>query len=194
MIPGVCRKILLRVLRVSVVHCFFFRVRGVYTEKFDFPYRLQGAHYLVFAVIGLLSLTLTIHAQSKITIDHNTGKAANAEFKFKHIPSPARDDAATKARVSMVDAEADPNSADISALTDGILPTSDDQPRKNFFLRAGSGGGRVRMDLGSVIELAQINSYSWHSNARGPQVYRLWASDGTDPKFNDAPKANINPA
>src|SRR5437667_12150859 len=150
---------------------------------------IVSAHYLVLAIIGLLSLTPTVHAQPQITIDHNTGQAATAAFKFKHVPSPARDDAATKAKLIMVDAEADPNSADIGALTDGILPTSDDQPRKNFFLRAGSGGGRLRMDLGSVIELAQINSYSWHSNARAPQVYRLWACDGTDPNFNDEPKS-----
>ncbi len=155
---------------------------------------ILSAHCLVLAGIGLLSLTPTVHAQPQITIDQNTGKAANADFKFKHVPSPARDDAATKAKLTMVDAEADPNSADISALTDGILPTTDDQPRRNFFLRAGSGGGRVRMDLGNVIELAQVNTYSWHPSARGPQVYRLWASDGADPKFNDAPKANINPA
>ena len=154
----------------------------------------EKARYLLVSLLALSGLSLTIHAQPQITIDHNTGKAANAEFKFKHLPSPSRDDAATKAKLTMVDAEADPNSADISALTDGILPTSDDQPRKNFFLRAGSGGGRVRMDLGSVIELAQVNTYSWHPTARGPQVYRLWASDGADPKFNDAPKANINPA
>src|SRR5437016_14243857 len=154
----------------------------------------EKARYLLVSLLALSGLSLTIHAQPQITIDHNTGKAANAEFKFKHLPSPSRDDAATKAKLTMVDAEADPNSADISALTDGILPTSDDQPRKNFFLRAGSGGGRVRMDLGSVIELAQINSYSWHSNARGPQVYRLWASDDADHKFNAAPSANINAA
>ena len=160
----------------------------------SFAFSAQHTGLFVFAVVVLLSMTLTGHAQVNITIDHNTGKAANAEFKFKRVPSPARDDAATKAKLMMVDADADPNSADISALTDGILPNTDDQPRKNFFLRAGSGGGRVRMDLGSVIELAQVNTYSWHPNARGPQVYRLWASDGADPRFNDAPKANLNPA
>jgi hypothetical protein len=153
-----------------------------------------GAKHCLLFLIFSCGLAMTTPAQVNITIDHNTGKAATSEFRFKHVPSPSRDDAATKAKLMMVDADADPNSADISALTDGILPTTDDQPRKNFFLRAGSGGGRVRLDLGSVIELAQINTYSWHPSARGPQVYRLWASDGADPKFNDAPKANINPA
>jgi len=123
----------------------------------SFAFSTRPTTLFVFAILVLLSLAVTGQPQAKVTIDRNTGKAATAEFKFKHVPSPARDDAATKAKLMMVDAEADPNSADISALTDGILPTSDDQPRKNFFLRAGSGGGRLRMDLGSVIELAQVN-------------------------------------
>ena len=160
----------------------------------SFAFSAQHTALLVFAAVVLLSLALTVHAQPQITIDHNTGKAANADFKFKHVPSPSRDDAATKAKLMMVDAEADPDSADIGALTDGVLPTSDDQPRKNFFLKAGSGGGRLRMDLGNVIEIAQVNSYSWHPNTRGPQVYRVWASDGTDAKFNAAPKADVDPA
>ena len=147
----------------------------------------------LFAIM-LSMVSVSIYAQPRITIDHNTGAAANAEFKFKRVPSPSRDDAASTATVMIVDGEADPNSADIGALTDGLLPNSDDQPRRNFFLKAGSGGGRLRMDLGRVIEIAEIHTYSWHSDTRGPQVYRLWASDGTDSRFNPEPKANIDPA
>jgi len=148
----------------------------------------------LFVTIALSGLALTVHAQPQITIDHNVGTAATAAFKFKSVPSPSRDDPATKARLTIVDGEADPNSADISALTDGLLPNSDDQPRRNFFLTAGSGGGRLGMDLGRPIDIAQINSYSWHPQSRGPQVYRLWASDGNHPKFNAEPKASIDPA
>lgn len=93
----------------------------------------------------------------------------------------------------VVEGEIDGNGADVSALIDGALPTEEDQPAANFFWDAGTGGGRFQMDLGSVIEIAQINTYSWHPNTRGPQVYRLWASDGTDPKFNATPKSNIDP-
>ncbi len=139
-------------------------------------------------------LTLVVHAQPKIIIEHNIGASATASFKFKNVPSPSRSDAGTKAQLSLVDADPDPNSGDISVLTDGLLPDSEDQPRKNFFLNAGSGGGRLQMDLGSVIEIARVNTYSWHSNSRGPQVYRIWASDGGDAKFNAEPKGNINPA
>ena len=136
---------------------------------------------------------LATQAQTKITIDHNTGAAINPEFKFKSVPSPSRDDAASKARVVMVDGEADANSAGIEALIDGVLPTSDDQPRRNFFVTAGSGGARILIDLGRVIEIAAINSYSWHPDSRAPQVYRVWASDGSDVHFNAEPKANVDP-
>jgi hypothetical protein len=49
------------------------------------------------------------------------------------------------------------------------------------------------MDLGSVIEIAQVNSYSWHPNTRGPQVYVVYASEGTDPNFDPAPKTKVDP-
>jgi len=145
--------------------------------------------------VAMLPVAVNIgaSAQTKITIDHNTGSAINPEFKFKSVPSPARDDAATNARVIMVDGEADGNSAGIEALNDGVLPTSDDQPRRNFFIAAGSGGARLLIDLGRVIEISQINSYSWHPNSRGPQIYRVWASDGNGARFNAEPTANVDP-
>jgi hypothetical protein len=141
----------------------------------------------------LTILAAAAHAQTRITIDHNIGAAATAEFKFKRVPSPARNEATANAKVFLVDGEADPNSADVSALIDGLLPNSDDQPRRNFFFNAGSGGGRLQIDLGRLIQIAQINSYSWHPDTRAPQVYRVWASDGMDPKFNPEPKANVDP-
>jgi len=156
-----------------------------------FTFRAFGA-WAFFAL--LLNVThLTAHAQVKITIDHNTGAAINPEFKFKSVPSPARHDAATNALVLIVDGEADGNSAGVQALVDGLLPTSDDQPRRNFFVAPGSGGARILIDLKQVTEIAQINSYSWHTSERAPQFYRVWASDGTAANFNDAPKANVDP-
>jgi hypothetical protein len=145
------------------------------------------------SIIVLSLFELTAHAQVKITVDHNTGTSTNPEFKFKSVPSPSQNDAATNARVLIVDGEADTNSVGVSALVDGVLPSSDDQPRRNFFIAPGSGGARVLIDLGRVIEVAQINSYSWHPGERAPQVYRVWTSDGTAPNFNDAPKANVDP-
>jgi len=173
---------------------YFHFVRSA--DDMHYFYRKAGLTLarLLFAAIVVSGLALVVTAQPKIIIEHNTGAAATAKFKFKNVPSPARDDAAAKAHLMIVDAEPDSNSADLSALTDGLLPDSEDQPRKNFFLVAGSGGGRLRMDLNSVIEVAQVNSFSLHSNSRAPQVYRLWASDGTSRNFNAEPKANVDPA
>jgi hypothetical protein len=154
---------------------------------------LIRAGWILCAGSMLFASAVQTHAQTKITVDHNTGSAINAEFKFKSVPSPSRSDAAANARLMIVDGEADPNSLGVSALTDGMLPASDDQPRRNFFVTAGSGGARVLMDLGRAIDIAQINSYSWHPGSRAPQLYRVWASDGSAANFVEAPKANLDP-
>src|SRR5437899_2328472 len=70
-----------------------------------------------------LSFTIAIFAtptnisfgQSRLTIAHNDNKSANSEFKFAKIPSPSRDDAATHARIMIVDGEADANGGDVTA-------------------------------------------------------------------------------
>jgi hypothetical protein len=147
--------------------------------------------------MGLLGVLLTLAlpgaAQVKITVDHNL-QSASSLFKFKNVPSPVRDDAAAKAKLALVDGEIDPNGADLSALVDGRWPSDEDEPQANFFFRAGSTGGRILIDFGSAIEIAQVNTYSWHSNTRGPQLYKLYASDGTDPNFNAQPKRLIDPS
>ncbi len=154
---------------------------------------IRNFFHFVFPTATLLALTLTTQAQVKVIFDHNPNATATGAFKFKNVPSPAKDDAAAKAKLLLVEGEADGNGADVSTLTDGALPTEEDQPAANFFWNAGTGGGRLQMDLGSLIQIAQVNTYSWHPNTRGPQVYRLWASDGAAVNFNPAPKANIDP-
>ncbi len=146
------------------------------------------------AVIELIVLCASaVSAQTRVVVAHNDNKSANPEFKFANAPAPARDDAATHAKVLIVDGDADGNGGDVTALVDGMLPTSGDQPRRNFFVTAGSGGARILIDLGKVIEVGAINSYSWHPNSRAPQVYRVWSSDGSDSKFIAEPKANVDP-
>ena len=142
----------------------------------------------------LLILALPAPCQVKVTIDRNTGYEATPVFKFKHVPSPVKNDAASGAKVKLVVGQPDSNSAGLKALTDGILPTSENQPGANFFFADGSDGGRFLIDLGRVTEIAQVNTYSWHPDSRGPQVYNLFASNGSDPKFNLEPDAKTDPA
>lgn len=148
----------------------------------------------LFTAAALLVLPLTTQSQIKITVDHNPVDHATSAFKFKNVPPPAKDDAAAGARLLLIDGELDTNGADLSALTDGALPTQEDEPGKNLFFNAGTGGGRLRLEFARPLEIAQVNSYSWHPNTRGPQVYRLWASDGSAAGFNGEPKGKIDPA
>ena len=129
-----------------------------------------------------------------VTIDHNPNRAATREFKFKNVPSPTKDDAAAKAKLILVDGDVDANGADLVAVTDGVLPTDRDEPAANFFFNAGTNGGRFRFEFSSILEISQVNSYSWHPNNRGPQIYKLYGSDGLDPKFNANPPRTVDPA
>lgn len=131
---------------------------------------------------------------SVVVTDHNSNSVANREFKFKNVASPAKDDAAAHAKLTLIDGDLDAGSGELAALTDGRLPRDEDEPGSNVYFRAGSSGGRFRMDLGASIQIAQVNSYSWHPNSRGPQLYKLYAADGSDPKFNLDPKRGVDPA
>ncbi len=133
------------------------------------------------------------HGQIRVTVDRNTGSAATKEFKFKNVASPAKDDAGAKAELMLLVGESDPAGGDLSVLTDGRWPAKADEPKSNFFFASGSSGGRVRMDFGGVIEIKQVNSYSWHPGTGAPQVYLLYASDGTETGFNAEPNANTDP-
>ena len=124
----------------------------------------------------------------------NPNNAANREFNFKNVPSPVATDAATNAKLTLIDGRIDAGSAELSALVDGRLPTDEDEPGANLFFSAGSSGGRFRMDLGNAIEIAQVNSYSWHPNSRGPQLYKLYAAEGSEPNLDLDPKRGIDPA
>lgn len=148
---------------------------------------------LIFALAALLAIAVQAPSQTRVTIDRNTGKDATTEFKFKDVPPPARDRSSTHATVTLEVGERDAAGADVSALTDGSLPQEEDQPTANFFFNAGSYGGRILFDFGSVVQIAQVNSYSWHSGSRAPQLYNVFASDGSNPKFNAQPDGRTDP-
>ena len=143
---------------------------------------------LIFIAFILLLLDVTV------TFDHNTNDTATRDFKFKRIASPVKDDAAANAKLTLIDGELDGGSAELASLIDGRLPRDEDEPGSNVYFRAGSSGGRFRMDFGSAIEVVRVNSYSWHPNSRGPQLYKLYGTDGSDPKLNLDPKRGVDPA
>jgi hypothetical protein len=133
------------------------------------------------------------HGEVQVVAERNEGGEASAAFKFKNVPPPAKGDAGEKARFTLVGGQRDGNAGELSKLHDGRMPREEDQPTENFFFRAGADGGRIQIDLGSRIAIKQINTYSWHGGTRGPQVYMLFASDGSAQGFIAEPKRDTKP-
>jgi hypothetical protein len=145
----------------------------------------MGASLLLWHVTGA--------AEIKIVIDHHRNEDATAEFQFKDVPRPAKNDAAASAQWTIVDGRRDNNGGDLDQLHDGKVPAGEDEPAANFFFGAGTEGGRLVADLGARLEIKQVNTYSWHAGARGPQVYQLFASDGKANGFNVRPGKGTDP-
>jgi len=146
-------------------------------------------------LLSIVAITfLTIPLDPRVEFEHNSNGTATRNFTFTTIPSPSKTDAASKAALTMIDGVIDGGSGELSALTDGLLPTNDDDPGANLYFRAGSMGGRFRMDFGSPIDITRVITYSWHPNTRGPQLYKLYAADGSESGINLAPKRGVDPA
>ncbi|HEX4460590.1 MAG TPA: basic secretory protein-like protein [Polyangia bacterium] len=139
-----------------------------------------------------LVATAAIDSQSVVvTVDHNDAEKASPLFYFATVPAP-RPSAAWPATFELTDGRPDGNSR-FDALHDGTLPQLADQPEQNFFFQNGSNGGRFRVDLGRVIDVKEIDSYSWHPDERAPQIYRVYGSDGSGAGFVAKPTRALDP-
>jgi hypothetical protein len=147
----------------------------------------------IAAVTAILMFAALSRGEIKVVVGRHRNQDATAEFKFTDVRSPSQSDAAGKATFTLVDGQRDRNGGDLDKLHDGKIPTEDDQPAENFFFNAGTDGGRILIDLGSVIAVRQVNTYSWHPDTRGPQVYALYASQGDANGFNPQPKKGTDP-
>ena len=142
--------------------------------------------------VSLCVLALpSARAEVKVVFNHNA--EPTPEFKFKDVPSPLKNDIAATAKFVIVDGSADQNGGGPEALNDGRLPEESDQPARNFFFNQGDDGGRLQLDLGRAVEIKEVNSYSWHVADRAPQVYKLYAADGSAADFNPSPKRGTDP-
>ena len=141
-----------------------------------------GAVLLLFAVAA--------HADVAVTVNHNDNDSTQADFHFKTVAAPRRT-AAIDAKFSVVEGDRDPNSGSVDVLHNGDLPASDDQPGANFFFDGD--GGRVLADFGKVIPVKEVDTYSWHTDTRAPQVYKVYGSDGSGEGFAAAPKRPQDP-
>jgi hypothetical protein len=146
----------------------------------------------LFTGILLVACRLTLFAEPRVTIERNEDNPQPG-FQFKNVPPPSSRDAAGRATFTVVDGEADGNGGYLGTLQDGLFPHEEDEPSENFFFHGASNGGRIGIDLGRAIEIGEIRTYSWHAGSRGPQVYTVYGSDGTNTAFNAAPKKGTSP-
>jgi hypothetical protein len=151
------------------------------------------AGILSVASIVLMFVSVS-HAEIKVVTERNSNDNARSGFTFKNVPAPSQNDAATKATFTLVDGRRGGNGGDLAKLHDGKLPTEEDQPAENFFFGAGTAGGRLLVDLRATVAVKQINTYSWHANTRGPQVYQLYVGDANAAGFDAQPKKGTDPA
>jgi len=145
------------------------------------------------AAAGVLFASLSLcHGLARV----ETGFSAEGkEFDIEPVAPPSMNDAAATAVFTLLDGE-DARSklgGELNALHDGKVPEGKDEPGKNFFFRDGTNGGRLTIDLGKVIQVRAVNSYSWHSGGRSPQVYRLYGARGDEKGFKAAPAAKTDP-
>lgn len=129
-----------------------------------------------------------LHSNLKIIVERVANSVATSDFIFTEVPSPAKTNAATFAQFSVVTGL--PGGPGLRNLRSGHLPSGPDAPDENFFFQDGAYGGRISIDLMRSIAVQQVNTYSWHTGSRAPQVYRLYAIDvmtNLDPVGNKDP-------
>lgn len=147
-------------------------------------------NYSVRTALGIFLVSTAVVpvslAAPQVTVER---RPEDASFKLGSIPEPSGNDAATKAKFTIVDGEG----SNLSALNDGHLPTEADAPQDNFIFKDGEDGGRIQVDLGQPTVIGSINSYSWHPTTRATQSYRLWGAKGDEKNFQESPKRGSDP-
>jgi hypothetical protein len=151
-------------------------------------------HLLILTLAGLAPLI--VRAEAKVTIERNQpagGKDSFSEFQFPTVPPLSDSDAGQDAAIEVIDGKADWG-CDPKQLIDGAGPGNAEDAWRCFRFGQNTNAGRIRMDLGSVKPITQVNTYSWNSGARAPQVYVLYGSDGAGADFVAAPSHGVDPA
>jgi hypothetical protein len=155
-------------------------------------YEARDAYSLLDCALGNESRA---GGQIQVLAEHNDMVSANPQFKFKNLPSISKDDAAQQAVFTIVDGRRASFGGGLKTLNDGLGPGTNDDERLEVTFEPWNLEGRIKADLGRIIPIDQINTYSWYKNGnRYPHVYRVYGSEGSVPGFNADPKIGSDPA
>jgi hypothetical protein len=142
--------------------------------------------------LAALAVFSALPCEAAVKVEIKRSESDNG-FKLDPIPAPATNDAAASATFTLVDGQRDGNGGELAVLHDGQLPSEADEPSRNFFFQNGSDGGRIEVDLGKLVSIKSVQTYSWHPKERGPQAYKLYAAKGDEKGFAKAPKRDTDP-
>ena len=145
----------------------------------------------VLCLLGIVVCTGNQRCFAEVEV--KAERSNSSFFDFRSIPLPAVNDAAADAKIEIISGEVDENGKSKSALNDGQVPSSNDQPSSNFFFAGGDEGRRILFDLGKVVNVKSVASYSWHPDERAPQVYSLYAAKGDEDGFVSSLKSGTKP-
>lgn len=142
---------------------------------------------LFFSSISLLGNTQII------TTEH-----IRENWDFKEVMRPSKNDAAIHSKIYIKENSPISSCLSLDGLHNGVLPQECRLLRDFFcFTNDNASGGKIAMDLGKIMPISMINSYSAHGpvggttwcnefeGERGPQVYTLYGSSSVNPDFDN---------
>ena len=134
---------------------------------------------LLLAITGCFQLASVACAAVSVRTEHLDNDRA---WAFKQILRPSRSDAASTAQITVTANRPASSCLSPGALHNGVLPQQGKQLRDFFcFANENAEDGQFLLDLGSVLPVAMVGSYSWQGTtwfdgSRAPQVYTLSGS------------------
>jgi hypothetical protein len=111
--------------------------------------------------------------------DGGTDRETDGTFVFDTVPSNSSTDLASGLGFVVLDGSANANSGPISYLTDGPAQTNWDSccgTEGETWFASDTGNTRIQVDLGASVAIGEINTFSWHRNARAPQIYKVYGA------------------
>ncbi len=152
----------------------------------------KAVTYLLLGIAFIMMFT-SGKAQTVVQKEH-----LKNGWVFTSISRPSKSDAAQHSKITIIGNKPLASCLSPDGLHIGVLPRENRLLRDFFcFTNDNSDGGKIIMDLGKIIPIAMVNSYSAHGpvggttwcnefdGSRGPQVYTLFGSTSEKPGFEN---------
>jgi len=151
--------------------------------------------YLSISFIIIIFALSALQLKSQVVV---LKEKISKGWNFNTIMPPSRNDAAINSKITIVGNKPIASCLSPDGLHNGVIPQENRLLRDFFcFTNGNVNGGKIVMDLGKVIPVAMINSYSAHGpvggttwcnefdGSRGPQVYTLYGTSLENPDLEN---------